>query len=285
VADKMGLFNSFINGLQQASKNIDDNRELKKKKTRILHRLTLRQLQYMVKNYNLRVRPAALSIDEKKLTIDDYIACVRDNLSYEEILDYTKRRNIDISDILQEKKEENALKIRDISSMSKATENQGNNVDVVDLYNNIKQKIETFELDFAVQSEADFEKHLYQYLKYNFPNFDIERQFPCGDGRDKVDLVINVPDPVFKVGIELKLATDRNHLRNARAQVEDYSKSFNFTLLVVMDIGRVEADVYKDIETKINVLNIDLIILKGQLIEKKSMEVKKKEKIIKELVK
>jgi hypothetical protein len=52
-----------------------------------------------------------------------------------------------------------------------------------------------------------------------------------------------------------------------------------------MDIGRVEADVYKDIEIKINVLNIDLIILKGQLIEKKSMEMKKKEKIIKELVK
>ena len=116
----------------------------------------------MVKNYSLRVKPAGLSIDEKKLTIDDYIACIRDNLSYEEILDYAKRRNIDISDILQERKEENASKIRDISSMSKATENQGNNVDAVNLYNNIKQKIKSFELDFAVHSEDDFEKHLYQ---------------------------------------------------------------------------------------------------------------------------
>ncbi len=41
----------------------------------------------------------------------------------------------------------------------------------------------------------------------------------------------------------------------------------------------------KDIETKINALGIELIILEGQLIEKKSMEVKKKEKIIKELIK
>lgn len=72
-------------------KNIDDNRELKMKKTRVLDRLTLRQLQYMSKNYNLRVKPAGLSIDEKKLTIDDYIACIRDNLSYEEILDYAKK--------------------------------------------------------------------------------------------------------------------------------------------------------------------------------------------------
>lgn len=97
--------------------------------------------------------------------------------------------------------------------------------------------------------------------------------------------MINIPNPGFEVGVELKLATDRNNLRNARAQVEDYSKSFDFTLLVVMDIGRVEADVYKDIEIEINVLNIDLIILKGQLTKRKSMEVKKKEKIIKELVK
>lgn len=87
----MGLFASVINGLQQVSKNIDDNRELKMKKTRVLDRLTLRQLQYMSKNYNLRVKPAGLSIDEKKLTIDDYIACIRDNLGYEEILDYAKK--------------------------------------------------------------------------------------------------------------------------------------------------------------------------------------------------
>lgn len=169
--------------------------------------------------------------------------------------------------------------------MSKATENQGNNVDAVNLYNNIKQKIRAFELNFAVHSEDDFEKHLYQYLKYNFPNFEIERQVPCGDGQDKVDLVINVPNLGFEVEIELKLATDRNHLRNARAQVEDYSKFFDFTLLVVMDIGSVEADVYKDIATKINALGVDLIILEGQSTERKSMEIKKKEKIIKELVK
>ena len=61
-------------------------------------------------------------------------------------------------------------------------------------------------------------------MKYNFPDFEIERQVPCGNGQDKVDLVINVPYHAFEVGVELKLATDRNNLRNARAQVEDYSK-------------------------------------------------------------
>jgi hypothetical protein len=280
----MGFFDSIKDGLQKISKNIETNIEVSEKKTKVLEKFTIRQLQYMVKNYNLEVRHFSM-LEDEKLTRGDYIDFIRDNLSYEEILNYAKKRDIDLSDIIQEKKEENAAKLKDIPSLSKPTENQSNNADAANLYNNIKHKIQTFELDFAVNSEDDFEKHLYQYLKYNFPAFEIERQVPCGDGQDKVDLVINSKDPGFEVGIELKLGINRNHLRNARAQVEDYSKFFDFTLLVVLDIGSIEADVYKDIAIKINSLGVDLIILEGQLTERKSKEAKQKEKIIKELVK
>jgi hypothetical protein len=285
----VSLLNSVVNGLQKVSKNIDDNKELRDKKTRVLKRFTLRQLQYIAKNYNIKVKPTSFSgiMDNKTPELNDYITCLRSDLSYEQILDYAKKKNLDLSDINQEEKEKKLVAIKDAFSTPKAdvspgTEQEG---DVLSLYTHIKQKIQSFKLDFAVNSEDEFEKHMFQFLKYQFPTFEINRQVPCGDGQDKVDIVVNVPDPGFEIAIELKLGTSRNHLRNARAQVEDYSKFFDFTLLAVLDIGKVEMDVYQDISTKIQALGVDFVLLEGQLTERKSLEVKKKEKIIKELIK
>lgn len=285
----MSLLNSVVNGIQKVSKNIEDNKELRDKKTRVLKRFTLRQLQYIAKNHNIKVRPTSFSgiMDNKAPTVNDYITCLGSDLSYEQIIDYAKKRNLDLSDITQEEKEKKLAVIKESFSTTKKDVNPSEEQtgDVLSLYTHIKQKIQTFELDFAVNSEDEFEKHLFQFLKYQFPTYEIERQVPCGDGQDKVDIVINVPDPGFEVAIELKLGSNRNHLRNARAQVEDYSKFFDFTLLVVLDIGKVEIDVYQEISTKIQALGLDFILLEGQLTERKSIEVKKKERIIKELIK
>ncbi|AKB51751.1 hypothetical protein MSBRW_2498 [Methanosarcina barkeri str. Wiesmoor] len=284
----MNLLHSVVNGIQKVSKNLDDQKELRNKKTRVLKRLSLKQLQYMAKNYNITIKPGRFSdiIENKRPTITDHIVCIRSNLSYEEILDYAKKRNIDVSDILQEEKEKKLTMVKDTSSATNINENlEGDQEGEVSiLYSNIKQKIQAFSLDFAINSEDEFEKHLFQYLKYQFPNFEIQRQVPCGDG-DKVDIVISAPDPGFEVAIELKLGTNKNHLRNARAQVEDYSKFFNFTMLVVLDIGNLEQTIYEDLENKIQVQRIDFILLEGQLTERKSVEVRKKERIIKELIK
>ena len=45
-----------------------------------------------------------------------------------------------------------------------------------------------------------------------------------------------------------------------------------------MDLGKFEADVYKDIETKINALGIELIILEGKINREKEHGNKEKRK-------
>ena len=285
----MGLFSALKNGIQKASENIEKNQEVKNKKNKILKRFSLRQLQYMAKNYGIKVEPASIAgvIEKRKPNVDDYMYCIRNKLSYEEILDYGKKRNIDLSDIIEEEKGKKSAAIKEIysASVNIETSETETQLEVLNTYDDIRQKIESFELDFAVNSEDEFEKHLYQFLKFNFPNFQIDRQVPCGDGSDRVDLVVSSSELDLDIGIELKLGTNKNHLRNARAQVEDYSKFFDYTMLVILDIGNVDLAVYDDIVNKVKKYDVDTLILEGQLTQRKSNEMKRKEKIIKELIK
>ena len=79
----------------------------------------------------------------------------------------------------------------------------------------------------------------------------------------RVDLVVSNSELDLDIGIELKLGTNKNHLRNARAQVEDYSDFFDYTMLVILDTGNVDLDIYDDIVTKVKKYDIDTISLKA----------------------
>ena len=177
----------------KVSDEVKRREELKKKKTNVLKRFSLRQLQYMAKNYNVKVQSQELLLfdDEKpKLTFDDYVACIRSDLSYEEILEYAKNRKINLSDILRDDKKTKIIS-NQASKIEKESLVSGNLYSEESQVKLVLENIENiFDSSFKFVDELDFENHIFTLLNYEYgkKGWGIERQVNCGEYKDKTQL-------------------------------------------------------------------------------------------------
>lgn len=255
-------------GAGKVSDEIQRREELKRNKTKALRRLTLRQLQYMARNYGVEVTSQELVFfDEKapKLTKDDYIVCIRSGLSYEEIINYLKKRKINVSDLMSESNQNNGTTVskktqNDIPQTGVSTELSSDEGILHSVLSTISQE---FDNSLKVVDEYDFESHVVSILNFTYgkKGWNISRQVQCGESSDKIDIVLE--NNMEKIGIELKIGESKSYIRSSFGQLYDYSEHYGNIALVVLDIGKIKPDFYEDFEPKLKKFNIPLLVIEG----------------------
>lgn len=264
----MAFWETVKKGAQKVSEDLKQKGEEKAQKTRVLRRFTQRQLLFMAKNFGIKVKPCGLkNLEEKpKLDIDDYVTCIRSELTYDQILNYAQKKKIDVSDLIEEDRQKTIEKINpvqeeeteEVFEEAVCTDNEK----ATSILNFIH---EHFDNSLKFVDEEDLEKHLYTILKFGFANngYRIDRQVRCGDFKDKIDLVVR--DDCFAMALELKVGHNKTTIRNSLGQVHTYVKHYPNTCLVVLDVGKITPSYYEQFREDLDAFGVSLLVLNGQL--------------------
>lgn len=256
-------------GAGKVSDEIQRREELKRNKTKALQRLSLRQLQYMAKNYGVKVESQEFAFFDEtapKLTKDDYIACIRYDLSYEEIINYLKKRKVKVSDLVSEPSQKNKPAI---SNKSKNNVSNNQSLDEGALHSVLKTIAQEFDSSLKFVDEYEFESHLYSLLNFTYGKngWNIYRQVECGHFNDKIDIVLE--NNTNKIALELKIGNSKTHIRNSLGQLHTYAKHYPNISLVVLDIGKINSEYYNHFKEDLNNFGVSLLVLEGNLRKKR----------------
>ena len=108
----------------------------------------------------------------------------------------------------------------------------------------------------TVRDEEDFEKQLFQTLKYVLEGH-IARQYNANCGRP--DIVV---DDTF--AFELKIANKKTNLVNLKGQIDDYLKEFKSVTVILLDTGDLEKRMINQYVADYKRLGANSIIIKGK---------------------
>ncbi|RSD34186.1 MAG: hypothetical protein CI953_1039 [Methanohalophilus sp.] len=264
----MAFWDKVKKGAQKVSEDLKQKNEERSRKTRVLRRFTQRQLLYMAKNFGIKVRPRNPLImeDKPKLSYDDYVSCLRSELTYDQILNYAKKRRIDVSDIIEEEIQKSLEKVNPVTKREDEelieVPEPSNEDKIISILNYIN---DTFDDSLKFVDEEDLEKHLYTILKFGYANdgHRIERQVTCGKYKDKIDLVIKNND--FALALELKIGHNKTAIRNSIGQLHTYVKYYPNTCLIVLDTGKITPSYYEQFKEDLDAFGVSLLVLKGKL--------------------
>ncbi|TQD27923.1 hypothetical protein [Methanolobus vulcani] len=262
-------------GAGKVTDEIQRREELKRNKTKALRRLTLRQLQYMAKNYGIKVTSHEFVFDDEqvpKLTIDDYIISIRSNLSYEEIINYLKKRKVNVSDLISESNQNNKAIVSNVSQNNRPQTEISTELssDEEILYSVLCTISQEFDNSLKVIDEYEFESHLSSLLNFTYGKngWNIHRQVECGQFNDKIDIVLE--NHINTVALELKIGNSKTHIRNSLGQLHTYAKHYPNISLVVLDIGKINSEFYNQFEQDLNSFGVSLLVLEGNLRKKRN---------------
>ncbi len=109
------------------------------------------------------------------------------------------------------------------------------NVKIKDEIDRIKELLKDYEPP-PIRDEKEFERSFYSHLKAKDSNMKIQFQQKLTNG-GRIDILID-----NQIGIELKIAESKNHLRSLIGQVEEYLEVLDKLLIVILDVGYLDRD-------------------------------------------
>ena len=251
--------------------------ELKKK---ILKNMTLSDMKKICKEFGVE-EPSMYEEDflsgkrykRRETPRNIYLEHIIYNVYLEQLIEFARRRRLNIHELLKEKREfddkqnkeisikpKNAMEDNDEFTQIEITKKKVNELDV------ILEKIEE-KFDFSrIRDENELEGLIEQFLKLKFEDRKIERQYRTQKGN--IDIVID-----DKYGIELKIVENNKVIENLVGQIMKYVKVFgkNKIAVVILKTPKINIDVldeyiehYKEAGAKVLVLD------KGTLRRRKS---------------
>ena len=251
------------------------------KKRRILSRFTILDLKRLCKEH-IGTEPKPYYTDpitgnkiKRTLDKDAYINFIRDKATLENIIDFAGKNKISISDLLakwqqteNQSASQNILIQSNIPQTTQVTsgENFQQNKSSIEQEKPEVTDLNDFDfiLDFIkkefhpnpVRDETELENQLVQFLRPRYGNA-VQEQVPTPYGR--IDVVL-----LNKYALELKLATNKNNLRDMEGQLRDYKKAYPNLAAIIL---RVNVD-YNDMNYYIGEYakdEIKSITIEGQL--------------------
>ena len=260
---------------------IQRREEIAHKKERILSRFTISDLKRLCKEH-IGTEPKPyytnpITEDRIKRTLDKdaYINFIRDKVTLENIINFAGKNKISISDLLakwqqteNQSASQNMLTQSNIPQTTQITsgENlqqnkssiQQEKPEVTDL-NDFDLILDFIKKEFhpdPVRDETELENQLVQFLRPKYGNA-VQEQVPTPYGR--IDVVL-----FNKYALELKLATNKNNLRDMEGQLRDYKKAYSNLAAIIL---RVNVD-YNDMNYYIGEYakdGIKSVVIEGQL--------------------
>lgn len=193
-------------------------REIKKL---ILNRFTVRQLDEIAARQGISWSYTDPLTGEKIVfrTKRDKVRRLASRLPLETIILYARRYKVKYRDLLDE-----------LEKFKAQVEAEKKKVELEPKYAKLIEALREFEPE-PIRDEYDLEKQLYQFLKAK--GFNLKRQAKIGGGLT-VDMLFG------KLGIELKVPTQRTHLQRLIGQVEDYLKRLDHLIVLILNTGKVK---------------------------------------------
>jgi len=268
----MGFLKKIGESLKEAGKNISE--EIKKRqeiiqtKRQILDRFEMSELKRICKDYGIgEPNPYEYDLitgEKYKITItrEDFIDLIINELTLDQIKNFSDKHRINIWDIL---KEEGKIS-EPVSQKTYEPEKKEEKVITIEVkrQSEFDSILESIEKEFEpedVRDENDFEKQLTQFLKIKYPE-RIKRQVETPKG--KIDIVID-----NRYAIELKIADSRGKLRDLVGQVHSYKKVYSEIAVILLDVGKMSSPEIKEYIDDYENLGVKTITLGGVLRRKK----------------
>ena len=195
---------SVVNAVQDSAKNSD-------RKDQILDKMYPGTIKEFARQKGIRPE----SYFDDKLTIDDYKDAISDNVSLEELIDFAKKKRIDIRDVTDGIDEDEARKEQ------KKLEEDAN---LGDELKEVAKYIREFKPFGDHLREYQFQVQLAQYLKSRFPSTSIESQ----RGSSRPDIVVN------GIAIEIKGPTGERELQTIADKLLRYPQRFPKGVIVTL---------------------------------------------------
>jgi len=280
----MGFFDKLAGSVKETGKNISQElkrrQELYNTKQRILDRFDLDDLKKICRAYGVQ-EPQGIQENiftgqksRYKVTRDDYINKVINNLSLEQIKNFSDKHKIKIWDIIKEHEKASILDIQKVDSLINPS-SQSNvstpispekEVTTIDIkkQSEFEAILESIENDFEpedVRDENDFEKQLTQFLKIKYPD-RVKRQVDTPKG--KIDILID-----DRYVIELKIADSKIKLRDLVGQVTSYKKVYCDIAIALLDVGKLSRSEIKEYVDDYEQIGVKTIVLEGLLKKRK----------------
>ena len=278
--DILGKIIKSVKDTTSSVKNeIQMREEIAYKKERILSRFTISDLKKLCKEH-IGTEPKPYYTDpitgnriKRTLDKDAYIKFIRDRVTLENIIDFAGKNKTGISDLLAEwQQTENQSASQNISTNIPQTTQITSGENIQKNKSSVQQEkpevtdLNDFDsiLDFIknkfhpnpVRDETELENQLVQFLRPKYGDA-IQEQVPTPYG--KIDLIL-----FNKYALELKLATNKNNLRDMEGQLRDYKKAYPNLAAIIL---RVNLD-YNDMNYYIGEYakdNIKSVVIEGQL--------------------
>jgi hypothetical protein len=274
ILDKLG--ETIKNTASSVKAEMQRRKEIAYKKERILSRFTIEDLKKLCKEH-IGYEPSPyyenpITGERTKRVVDKdvYIGFIKDKVTLENIIDFASKNKIGISDLLAEwQKTENAsiiskdttfqasqTAIVESSQANKTAPQEKSEATGLDEFDAILDFIQKEFRPNPVRDETELENQLVQFLRPKYGGV-VQEQVPTPYGR--VDIVL-----FNKYALELKLATNRNNLRDMEGQLRDYKKVYPNLAAIIL---RVNVN-YNDINYYVNEYakdGIKSVVIEGQL--------------------
>lgn len=256
----MPLWDKISGTIKGAARNIQDSiqekRELKETKEKILERFSVPQLKQICKLHigkeppPYEVNPITGEKRKRELTRSVYIRYIETRVSLEVLEDYAQKFKISLSKILKEGDEDISNTFQPAVTRSNQLDNindapQANEeANVLNSPENGDKEFETYlnlikreyEPGRMPRDEKEFEGQLAGQLKHIFKGRRVETQVGLPGG--KVDVVL-----FGKYAIELKVAENPAILRDLIGQLLVYKRSYDHVGVIILDKGKVGREI------------------------------------------
>lgn len=272
----MGIFgelgNSIKKGIKNISDNIDKGQEIIRTKRQILSRYEMNDLRKICKDYGigepLSYEEDILTGDKHKriVTREHFVNRVINKLTLDQIKTFSDKNKIKIWDILKEEKPmiTEISKVEKVKDIQEEPEQKVTTIEVKrqSEFDAILEDIEkNFQIVDNVHDESDFKKQLAQFLINRYNNrLSIESPNPKG----RTDILIN-----NKYLLELKIAKQKEQLRNLIGQINDYKKVYTNLAVILLDVGEMTSLEIKERLEDYELHGAKTVVVGGKLHRKK----------------
>lgn len=275
----MGLWDTVAEGFKKFGKAVGTGAKRLyfeyETKNRILNKFEMSHLKSICKDYGVG-EPSSYEEDpitgkKTKITLkrEDFIGHVRENLSLEQLRVFAEKHRIDIFDIVRtyeenlrklkeeaEQKPSSLAPTKEIKTEAPVEQKPSKETKFDNILHVIMSEFEPEDC----RDENELEKQLYQYLKSKIPN-KIERQVRTAKGT--IDLVID-----NRFALELKIADNKNKLRDLIGQLWMYKEAFKDIGVVILDVGKLSKGEIKEFSRNYEELGARPVIITGVLSKK-----------------
>jgi hypothetical protein len=268
----MGLFDKVSGGIIKGVQNINDEikrrQEIKEAKYCLLERMTIYDIKKLNRVYGVG-QPSGYEEDfngnRTRITLnrDDYVDHAAENLTLDQIKDFSEKNKKRTPASINEPKEKivvNPLKyelpVKEETSAQSAFKPKPATQPSFSDYDDILKYITEFKPE-DISSEKDFQKQLTIHLRTKYKE-KVEREFATPRG--KIDIVIDK-----RFAFELKIADNKGVLRNLKGQVHDYKKEFKSTTVILLDVSKLSDAIINEFVVDCQNMGVKTLKIKGVL--------------------